>query len=118
MLGALAGAGLWLTDLPAVLAVPGSVVCVMRGLYLARIEHGRAPVELVLRGQDARVDGEAVEALALGWRGPLTLVGWRAAGRRHRRVAWPDVVDARLRRELRLWVSTRRPDADAPAVAP
>ncbi len=117
-LGLLAGAGLWLTELPAALAVPGTVACVLYGAHLARVERRRAPVELVLRGVDARVDGVAVDALDLGWRGPLTLVSWRSAGRDHRRVAWPDVVDARLRRELRLWVSTRRPDADAPAVAP
>ena len=118
MLGVLGGAVLWLTELPAALAVPGSIVCVLYGAHLGRVERRRWPVELLLRGAGAQVDGVAVEALDLGWRGPLTLIAWRSGGRHHRRVAWPDVVDAGLRRELRLWVSTRRPDADAPAVAP
>ena len=117
-LGLLAGAGLWLTDLPSVLAAPGTALCVLYGLCLARDERRRALSELVLRGADAGMDGRAIEAFELRWRGPLTLVTWRSDGRERRLVAWPDVVDARLRRELRLWMSTRRPDADAAAMAP
>ena len=53
----------------------------------------------------ATVDGQAVEAFRIDWRGTLGFASWRdAAGRTHRRSLWPDTLSPALRRELRLAV--------------
>lgn len=50
-----------------------------------------------------RVDGVAVAEPRLAWRGALACLSWRDAGGRVQRLQfWPDVLDARGRRELRL----------------
>jgi toxin CptA len=62
-----------------------------------------------------RVDGIAVTAPTLTWRGALACLAWRdARGRRQRLLFWPDVLDALKRRELRLAAG---PVAASPAKA-
>ena len=56
------------------------------------------------RGQ-ARCNGESIDALRVDWRGPLAFLSWRVAGGSVQRASfWPDTLDSRQRRELRLAV--------------
>ncbi|PPU32408.1 MULTISPECIES: protein YgfX [unclassified Xanthomonas] len=51
----------------------------------------------------ASIDGQAVQALQVAWRGPIAVVSWtRADARRERLHFWPDTLPATQRRELRL----------------
>lgn len=92
------------------------------GGYLAAVREGRAPARtLVWDGHASvvRVDGVAVAEPALAWRGALAAVSWRdATGRRQRLLFWPDVLDARRRRELRLAAGPVSASPRKPSMAP
>jgi toxin CptA len=118
-IGAMGAAGLGLTDMPPVLALVLAVPVVAWSFVLASREWRRPTVSLVLAGDGrVRVDGVLVDAFRLEWQGVLAVLQWRTADRRHRRVAWPDVLDAAARRELRLWSLGRAVRASTAAVAP
>lgn len=118
-MGVLAGAGLFLTDAPPAIASMLAVAAAAWAGALAWREWRRRPEALVLRSDGAvQVGPVAVDGFRVDWQGPLTKLEWRQAGRRVRRVAWPDVVDAAARRELRLWTLGRAVRASTAAVAP
>jgi toxin CptA len=118
-IGTLGAVGTFLTDLPLTGAAALSAVCIGWGGYLARNASRREPVRLVLRGDGGiTVDGMAVDDAKIHWQGPLTCLQWRVGARRERFVAWPDVVDAAARRELRLWALAHRAHASTAPVAP
>ena len=119
LVGVLGGVGLFLTELPWLLALPAALLAAVWGVALARQEWRRPLETLVLYANGSvSVDGEAVEAFRLAPQGPLTRLEWTSGGRRHRRVAWPDVFDAAARRELRLWALGRDVRVSTAAVAP
>ena len=119
LIGLAAGAGMFLTDLPPAAAVPLSLAAGAWGAVLARAELRRPVEALVLQSTGAvRVDGQPVDAFRVQPRGPLTRLAWTADGRSRYRVAWPDVLDAATRRELRLWALGRDVRASTAAVAP
>ncbi len=94
------------SDLPA--RVGGIVavlaVCLAVGLAVRELRRTAQAVVIDASGA-AAIDGQAVEALRIDWRGTLGFVSWRdAAGRIHRRSLWPDTLSPALRRELRLAV--------------
>lgn len=114
-----AGCGLFLTDLPTWVSAPAAALACAWGVALARREASRVSESIVLR-RDGRVDvdGRPVEAFRLAWQGPLARLEWRCGHRTRRCVAWPDVLDAATRRELRLWALDRDVRASTAAVAP
>ena len=118
-IGVLGGAGLFLSDLPVGAAIALAPAVAAWGAVLARRSMRMDPVGFVL-GSDGRVhvDGVCVGELALAWQGPLTRIQWRDGARRARLVAWPDVIPAAQRRELRLWRLVHRADASTRPVAP
>ena len=90
------------------------------GLWIARREWRRPARRLLVPTGEApaSVNGEPVEDLDVRWQGPLVIVAWRRAGRRHELLFWPDTLPAAQRRELRLAMSTRRVPASTLQVAP
>lgn len=119
-LGILAAFSLSLSEIPTWLAWPVGLASVIRGVQLALRELARPPVTLTLMANAAAsIDGAAVQALRVRWRGPLAFVQWRdAEGRMHRRVATPDLLSPAARRELHLAWSTHAAARRAAAVAP
>lgn len=119
VIGILGGAGLFLTDLPVPVAASVAPAVAGWGLLLSRRVRHRKAVQVAFRGDGCvQIDAADVEDVRMEWRGPLTCLQWREDGRRVRLVAWPDVIDARARRELRLWALAHRADAAPAPVAP
>lgn len=75
-------------------------------------------LELTALPAPLQLDGADIDAPRLVVRGPWLLLHWRREGRRRRLLFWPDVLNHRQRRELRLAVSarsvSRRPRTMAP----
>lgn len=94
------------SDLPVRVGGIVAVLAVCFALVLAVRELRRTVQAVVIDASGAAtIDGQAVEALRIDWRGTLGFVSWRdAAGRIHRRNLWPDTLSPALRRELRLAV--------------
>ncbi len=83
--------------------------------------HARQPgCRIVIMPADAivTVDADPVDDLALHDRGWLLQLQWRAQGRRHARLFWPDTLPPPARRELRLAVRGYCISRSRPAVAP
>ncbi|MFT4248494.1 MAG: hypothetical protein QM581_10805 [Pseudomonas sp.] len=122
LLAVLALASLWISELAGWLALPLSLtVAGWAGRCLHR-EWWAAGFELVIPWDPARpvrVDGVAVAAFEVEWRGPLAMLRWRAPGsRREARLWWPDLLSPPARRELRLAASARAVSSDTPQMAP
>ena len=106
LLGLLAALSLLLCELPVMIAWPGAVLALGRGLWLAQA-HAALPEREFWFPGDGRaptVDGAPLHDLRLTWRGPLAFLRWRERpGGAWRHAAWwPDTLPARARRELRL----------------
>lgn len=90
--------------------------------WLAAVREGARPVRAIVWDGHAgvvRVDGLAVTAPTLAWRGALACLAWRdARGRTQRLLLWPDVLDARQRRELRLAAGPAAASPATPSMAP
>ena len=109
------------SDLPSIIAWPLAVLAMGYGTWQVRKERHRPRVALFFPGNDlpVTVDGVAVHAMQVEWRGPLAFASWCGSDGRMQRLAWwPDTLPARSRRELRLAASgaeaARRPRAMAP----
>ncbi len=83
-----------------------------------RLSRPACRLELTTLPAPLQLDGADIDAPRLVVRGPWLLLHWRVDGRRGRLLFWPDVLDHRQRRELRLAVSardvSRRPRTMAP----
>ncbi len=108
------------SDLPFGVAVALAVSSSVFALGLALRELRRIPQNVVIDASgNVTIEGEAVEAFRVDWRGPLGFVSWKdAAGRTHRCGLWPDTLSPALRRELRLALrpigAVRGPDSMSP----
>jgi hypothetical protein len=119
LIGLLGAAGVFLSDLPLGIAALVSPMILAWGAVLARRSLRADAPRITFRADGSvDVDGDRVDDLRLEWRGPLTALEWRRDGLRVRHVAWPDVVPASTRRELRLWRLAHRSDASTRPVAP
>jgi toxin CptA len=120
-LGALAAFCVLASEMPRALAWPMAAAALAHGAGIAR-GYRRQPARIfVLRGHPLviEVDGVAVRAWRLRWRGPLAFLGWRdAAGRAHHCSWWPDTLPPGRRRELRLAATAGPAAPAAPSVAP
>jgi len=108
-LGLMAALSLWLSALPAALALPGALLAAGWGVFLARRQLQQAPCSIDWLGGDepaylTRRDGLArLQGVTVRMRGPLaTLAGTDASGRTHRLAWWPDTLHGHDRRQLRL----------------
>jgi len=83
-----------------------------------RLRRPARRLELTMLPAPLQLDGADIDAPRLVVRGPWLLLHWRREGRGGRLLFWPDVLDHRQRRELRLAVSarsvSRRPRTMAP----
>ena len=119
-LGALAAFSVLASEMPRMLAWPLAFAAVVDGAGLAR-RHRRAPVRALCwtAGRPPEIDGKALDAAVLHWRGPLAFLRWRDAGGRARRLAWwPDTLPRAARRELKLVAQATVDTPAAPSVAP
>ncbi|TZF89675.1 hypothetical protein [Cognatilysobacter lacus] len=118
-IGVLGAGGLFLTHLTLGAAVALAPVVVAWGLWLARRELSRGTLRVFLCADGhVEVDGMTVVDASIDFQGPITRLGWAGSHRRTRIAAWPDVVGASQRRELRLWAIAHRANASTAAVAP
>lgn len=103
LMGMLGGLAALASEMPALLAVPLSVLSLGHGVALARREAKRAPSLLVVGRGVAWLDGRRIGELTLDWRGPLAFLRFREGNGPWRRLVWwPDTLEVRSRRELRL----------------
>ncbi len=96
------------SEMPRWAAWPLAVAIALHGMCLVRRELRRAPRMLVVDGAAGRwlLDGVALDAAQLHWRGPLARLIWRDAdGQRRVLLWWPDTLPSAARRELRLAAS-------------
>ena len=108
------------SEMPRWAAWPLAACAAGYGAYLAWCE-AMQPVRKVVVGSDdlATIDGQAVDAMRVAWRGPLAFIAWRDAdGRLQRRSLWPDTLSAAQRRELRLAVRATGDGQSPPSMAP
>ena len=122
VLAAAAVAALWLSDLPRAACIAGSVLVAIDAVWLCVREARRRPFALAWAGGEAewQLDGAGV---ATSWRhvgahlrgGIAVLTLADARGRKRRIVWWPDTLDARDRRSLRL--ATTVPQVAIPAAS-
>lgn len=120
VMGLLAGVSVFVSEMPPVGSVPLALLAVVEGMRQARCELSRSVRWLVAgAGVGATIDGRPVSELTVQWRGPLAFVRYRDADRRWRRLAWwPDTLDSRGRRELRLAVPVQATAQPATSMAP
>ena len=120
LLALLAPLSLIASDLPRIAAWPFAFAALAWAIHEARRYLARPTLLLVIlagRG-GATCDGERIEDLCAGWRGPLAFLQWcDAAGRRHRASFWPDMLPAGTRRELRIALQRREAASDGASVA-
>lgn len=108
-LGVMAALSLWLSALPMVVKLVGSLASLAEGLRLARVHLAKPPLALDWLGGDdpaylTYASGVArLDRVTVRLRGPLaSLSGTDAQGRLQRLGWWPDTLDAGGRRQLRL----------------
>ncbi|HIE5649833.1 TPA: hypothetical protein ACXNQV_001679 [Stenotrophomonas maltophilia] len=108
------------SDLPRDALVP--VVLLVWALGLAelfwRLRLPKVRVCLPALPAPLQVAGQALDAPQLVIRGPWLLLHGRQGRRQRRLLFWPDVLDARQRRELRLAVAARAVSRRARSMAP
>lgn len=119
LLGLLAPFSLLASDLPLPWSVPLATTALLGGLRSRRRYGRRAPETFLLpmRGPSSR-NGRTLAALEVHWRGPLAFLHWREPGGTQGRAAFfPDTLDARLRRELKLALQRRQASGASAAPA-
>lgn len=121
LLGLLAAIAAIASELPWFAACPLAVAALAHAGFLALREWRGRTRTVVIPHNDAAatVDGEAVDALELRWRGSLAFLRWRDdGGRRHYLLGCPDNLRPEARRELRLAVAARAPVRAPRSMAP
>lgn len=105
----LAPFSLWASNLPTVSAWLLAMLATGWAAFSAWRHARSQPLPIVVPTEgDVTVAGQVVDGFGVTWRGALAFVSWRdGAGRGHRRVLWPDVLDRATRRELRLVATAR-----------
>ena len=108
------------SDLPRIVAWPLASAAFGWAVFDARRYRTMPPRQLLIpagRGA-ATCDGERIDELHAGWRGPLAFLRWRGRdGRVHRVSWWPDTMDAGMRRELRVALQRRETASDGEPMA-
>ena len=105
LLGPLAAGAVLASEMPRAAAWCLAAAALVHALRLAMRERARAPVDVACGGRAGAVsvDGVPVEGAELHWRGSLAFLRWRDTNGRVCRLAfWPDTLDAKQRRALRL----------------
>jgi len=98
----------------AAAAVVYAALLSVRHLRLARV-----PVIWNGGSGTATIDGIAAGEAWMQWRGPIAFLRWRDGTRRRRCLAfWPDVLDPKRRRELRLAAGPPAASRSGPSMAP
>ena len=116
----LAPLSLTATDLPRIVAWPLALAALAWAIFDARRYRMRAVRRLRIPAGSgaADCDGERIDALELGWRGPLAFLSWRdAQGRQLRAALWPDTLPAGMRRELKIAMQRRHAALEGPSMA-
>ena len=119
-LAVLAPLSLIASDLPGRVAWPAALA-VAAWAILDAGRHRALPMRQLTipagRGA-AACDGESIDGLRVGWRGPLAFLQWRDChGHRHRASFWPDTLPAGMRRELKIAMQRREAASDRPSMA-
>ncbi|OBU67477.1 hypothetical protein A9K58_09880 [Stenotrophomonas maltophilia] len=108
------------SELPPPLLPPAIMLAWVAGMgeLVWRLRRPHAQVLLPAPPEPLQVAGQEIDAPHLVVRGPWLALHWREGRRRRRLLFWPDVLDSRQRRELRLAVAaravSRRPRSMAP----
>lgn len=119
LLGLAAALSLRLSECPRAVAGPLAAVALAWGVYSAWRELRRPPQRLIVAGERASLDEWPIAGLRLQWRGWLARLDFTGPDGRERRLLWwPDRLDARGRRELRLAVAVSAPARDVRSMAP
>jgi toxin CptA len=108
------------SNLPRELAWPLALAAAAWGVHDTRryLRQPRQAWVLPPGGSPASCDGQPVEGACIAFRGPLAVLRWRSPGGGwHRRMFWPDVLDAPGRRELRVAAMQREAAPDRRSMA-
>ena len=119
-LAILAPLSLLASDLPRAWAWPLALLACAWAIRDARRQHALPSRRLLIPAGSgaATCDGDRIEALRVGWRGPLAFLQWRDGdGRRQRAAFWRDTLDAGMRRELRIAMMRRDAARDTASMA-
>ncbi|MDQ2703383.1 MAG: hypothetical protein M3Y70_11385 [Pseudomonadota bacterium] len=100
------------SEMPRVAAWPLAALAAAWGLWSARCDW-RRPMRVFEFGsglEAASLDGQALAAATLRWRGPMAILHWRDGDGQGGWLAWwPDTLPAAERRRLRLNAALIRP---------
>lgn len=121
MFGLLGAVSLIGSALPAWAGAGGSLLVLGYAGWCARRYLGQPIRQLVIPGGALApmLDGVALSRFSLQWRGPLAFAAWRdVQGGHGHLVWWPDTLDVRQRRELRLAADQVGVSAVVAAMAP
>jgi len=119
LLGVFGATSLLASEMPRGVAWILALGSLANGAWLAKKEAGRPLLPLAWTGRGLEVGGRKVDDPRLDWRGPLVFLRWRDADGRPSGVSWwPDTLDGRARRELRLAVDAASPQRATPSMAP
>ena len=96
------------------------IACVLASGLRTILRTARQPPHRIVVQAAGQVllDGRALEAPRLHWRGPIVRLTWREGRRTHRLLWWPDTLPAPRRRELRLATAMRPLPRAAESMAP
>jgi toxin CptA len=120
LLGGLGAISVLNCELPSMAGWPLAVAAMAYGAWLAQCYRQR-PVRRLwwVAGRQPEIDGVAMQAASLHWRGPLAFLQGRDADGRTLRLAWwPDTLPRMARRELRLVAQVAPVTPATPAMAP
>ena len=120
MLGVLGACSTLMSEMPRPLAWMLATAALLGGGWSALREARRSRCQLAWLADGSLVaDGARVHAACLQWRGPLAFLRWRDGQGAGRSLTWwPDTLDVRARRELRLAHARAVSAASSPSMAP
>lgn len=121
LLGLLTAVAVAASEMPTRAALLLAAACLLQGASGAWRSLQLPPRILVWNGHAGVVtlDGTALAAPGLSWRGPIAILSWRDPDARAcRLVWWPDTLPAPRRRELRLAAGEGAVPASPASMAP